>query len=115
MRSTLKSRTFRMVVAGGIAALGGTAAAAIPASGVATVAAMRLIPASAGHIVAGGLTFPPTTAYCQANLGINCYQPFQMQKAYDLAGAAVRPGHHGQGPHDRHRRRFRIAHHPVRP
>jgi subtilase family serine protease len=75
-----------MVVAGGIAALGGTAAVAIPVSGVApTVAAMRLIPASAGHIVAGGLTFPPTTAYCQANLGINCYQPFQMQKAYDLA------------------------------
>ena len=34
------------------------------------------------------LDFPPDTAYCQANLGISCYQPAQYQKAYNL-GAAV--------------------------
>ena len=28
---------------------------------------------------------PPTTAECQAFFGINCYQPFQIQKAYDMA------------------------------
>jgi subtilase family serine protease len=75
-----------MVAAGGIAALGGAAAVAVPASGVApAVAAMRLVPDSAGHVLAKQLSFPPTTAFCQANFGINCYQPFQMQKAYDLA------------------------------
>jgi len=85
MRVTIRSRVLRTVVAGGIAALGGVAVT-VPASGVApAVAAMRLIPASAGHVLGGQLTFPPTTAYCQANLRINCYQPFQMQKAYDLA------------------------------
>jgi subtilase family serine protease len=31
-----------------------------------------------------GLTFPPTTSFCLANIGIHCYQPFQLQKAYDL-------------------------------
>jgi subtilase family serine protease len=76
-----------LVIAGGIAALGGTAAVAVPASGAApAVAAMRLIPDSAGHLLfSGKFTQPPTTAYRQANFGIKCYQPFQMQKAYDLA------------------------------
>lgn len=31
------------------------------------------------------LTFPPTTAFCLANLGRHCYQPFQLVQAYDLA------------------------------
>ena len=30
------------------------------------------------------LAFPPTTSFCLQNLGIHCYQPFQLQKAYDL-------------------------------
>ncbi|MBV8187713.1 MAG: protease, partial [Alphaproteobacteria bacterium] len=30
------------------------------------------------------LTFPPTTAYCLANYGLHCYQPFQLEKAYNL-------------------------------
>jgi subtilase family serine protease len=30
------------------------------------------------------LTFPPTTAYCLANFGLHCYQPFQLEKAYNL-------------------------------
>jgi len=29
------------------------------------------------------LTFPPTTAYCLANCGLHCYQPFQLEKAYN--------------------------------
>jgi subtilase family serine protease len=31
-----------------------------------------------------GLSFPPTTSYCLANLGIHCYQPAQLTKAYNL-------------------------------
>ncbi|MGZ4463376.1 MAG: S53 family peptidase [Gaiellaceae bacterium] len=31
------------------------------------------------------LSFPPDTNYCLANFGIRCYQPAQVQKAYDLA------------------------------
>jgi subtilase family serine protease len=34
------------------------------------------------HIPA--LSFPPTTSYCLANLGIHCYQPGQLAKAYNL-------------------------------
>jgi subtilase family serine protease len=31
------------------------------------------------------LATPPTTAFCLANIGIHCYQPFQLTKAYNLA------------------------------
>ena len=86
MRATLRSRTLRLVTAAGIAALGGTAAVAVPASGVApAVASIRVVPDSAGHILGGSFTSPPTTADCQAHYGFNCYEPFQLQKAYDLA------------------------------
>ena len=27
---------------------------------------------------------PPTTADCEADMGIACYQPFQLQQAYDM-------------------------------
>jgi subtilase family serine protease len=40
------------------------------------------------HIELGAiptLSFPPTTAYCLANFGLHCYQPFQFEKAYNLA------------------------------
>ena len=30
------------------------------------------------------LTFPPTTAYCLAHYGLHCYQPFQLENAYNL-------------------------------
>ena len=86
MRATLRSRTLRLATAAGIAALGGAAAVAVPASGAApAVASIRVVPDSAGHILGAQLTFPPTTAYCRAMIGISCYQPFQLQKAYNLA------------------------------
>ncbi len=31
------------------------------------------------------LTFPPTTSYCLAHFGLHCYQPSQLEKAYNLA------------------------------
>jgi subtilase family serine protease len=30
------------------------------------------------------LTFPPSTSYCLANFGYHCYQPAQLEKAYNL-------------------------------
>src|ERR1700754_91509 len=32
------------------------------------------------------LPTPPTTALCQTQLGINCYNPAQLAKAYNLNG-----------------------------
>ena len=68
------------VLATTLAGAGGPATAAV-AQHVATVP----IPASAGHILAGSLAFPPTTAFCEANLGIACYSPNQIRTAYDVA------------------------------
>jgi subtilase family serine protease len=67
------------------------AAAAAPAAEVAPV------PFAIGHYVVGGhMTQPPTTAQCEANYGIACYQAFQIQRAYNLAPLFAR-GIEGQG------------------
>ncbi len=44
-------------------------------------------PAVTGHISKPmqRTSAPPTTADCQAQFGVNCYQPFQLQQAYNLA------------------------------
>jgi len=92
-------RFFRArILAGGvamsaIAALGaGSAAVAqVPAS------AVQVVPFATGHILAAGrMSQPPTTAQCEADFGIACYQAFQLQKAYDLAPLFSR-GVEGQG------------------
>ena len=36
------------------------------------------------HVDAVGLVNPPDTAFCQQKLGISCYRPAQIQKAYNL-------------------------------
>jgi len=72
-----------------IAALAAGSAAAAPAvtAGAAPVAAaVQVVPFSTGHILAAGkMSQPPTTAECEADFGIACYQPFQLQRAYNLA------------------------------
>jgi subtilase family serine protease len=69
------------LAAGSAAAAPVTAAAAAPAA-----AAVQVVPFSTGHILAAGkMSQPPTTAECEADFGIACYQPFQLQRAYDLA------------------------------
>lgn len=74
--------------AAAVAALGVVAAAgsttAVASSGRAQVARVAPIPAVTGHVALGTLSFPPDTAYCQANLGINCYSPLQYHQAYDV-------------------------------
>jgi subtilase family serine protease len=60
-------------------------AAAVPL-GAAHVAMVRPVPFAAGHINAAELKDPPTTAICQALLGISCYRPSQLRAAYNLDG-----------------------------
>jgi len=67
------------------AAFGGLAGVSMPA---AAVAAVQVAPFADGNViplVAGKMAQPPTTAQCEADYGIACYQPFQLQRAYDLA------------------------------
>ncbi|MGN6608659.1 MAG: S53 family peptidase [Jatrophihabitans sp.] len=65
-------------------AAGTTATASATAAGGRSAHTVRPVPAATGHVLAANLTFPPDTAYCQANLGISCYSPLQYQQAYDL-------------------------------
>jgi subtilase family serine protease len=81
-----------------IAAFGGLAGLAMPAV---AVAAVQVVPFSIGHVIpiakgAAKLSAPPTTAQCEKEYGIACYQPFQLQKAYDLA-PLFSQGIEGQG------------------
>ena len=73
-----------------VAALGAGSAAvastAVAAGAPVTAAAVQVVPFSTGHILAAGkVSQPPTTAECETNFGIACYQPFQLQRAYHLA------------------------------
>jgi subtilase family serine protease len=63
-----------------LVAIMGTVAVGAMAGATASVAEpMHILPV-------GGRTFevPPTTAFCQQNFGINCYQPAQLAAAYGL-------------------------------
>jgi subtilase family serine protease len=86
-----------------MAALGGLAGLSMPAvaaaaTAPAAAATVQPVPLAAGHVirVAGKMAQPPTTAYCEAHYGIACYQPFQLQRAYNLAPLFDR-GIEGQG------------------
>jgi len=71
-----------------IAALAAGGAAAVPMAAAAAPAAAAIMPVpfSTGHILAAGhMAQPPTTAQCEATYKIACYQPFQLQRAYNLA------------------------------
>jgi subtilase family serine protease len=67
-----------------VAALAAGSAAAVPA--VSAASAVQVAPFAAGHVLAAGkMSQPPTTAQCEKQFGIACYQAFQLQKAYNLA------------------------------
>ena len=71
------------------AAFGGLAGLTIPAAAAAApaAAAVQPVPLATGPVIkmAGNMSQPPTTAYCEAHYHIACYQPFQLQRAYNLA------------------------------
>jgi subtilase family serine protease len=84
-----------------IAALGMGGGSAAPLSAAviapAAAAAVQVVPFATGHIVAAGhMLQPPTTAECESDFGIACYQPFQLQRAYNLA-PLFSQGIEGQG------------------
>ena len=85
-----------VITAVAVIGLGGapvsTGAAAAPSA-----TAVQVVPFATGHVVAAGkLAQPPTTAQCETDYGIGCYQPFQLQRAYDLSPLFAR-GVEGQG------------------
>jgi len=87
------SHRVRAAAIGAIASLGFAAPSAAP---VVASAAFHPVPAVTGHVEVAGLDFPPTTAFCRQNLHIACYQPFQLQRAYDL-GPLFKRGIDGRG------------------
>jgi subtilase family serine protease len=76
-----------------IAAFGGLAGLSMP---TVAVAAIQPVPFAIGHVLAGKMSTPPTTAYCEAHYHVACYQAFQLQRAYDLA-PLFSSGTEGQG------------------
>jgi subtilase family serine protease len=100
MRGSRALILVRGAVVTAIAALGAASAAVAPVSVAAAApaaAAVHVVPFATGHIVAAGhMSQPPTTAQCETDFGIACYQPFQLQQAYDLAPLFSR-GIEGQG------------------
>jgi len=75
-------RRFRTLVAAAVSTLAFAAVAPSPA--LAPAISVHPLPTIGGQVLADLLT-PPTTASCRASFGIACYQPFQLQQAYDLA------------------------------
>jgi subtilase family serine protease len=76
-------RPLRFVTAGLVTALT-VVIASPPAAARASAAAVHPIPMSGAQVLAQSLT-PLSDADCLALAGIHCYQPFQLQKAYDVA------------------------------
>ena len=61
-----------------------TAATSTAAQSPAHAAAVKPIPASAGHIDARTLVSPLPTSQCLTQLGIHCYSPLQYRAAFNL-------------------------------
>lgn len=83
----MAKRPLRWLSAATIAAVGAvslvaaTTAGSVAAAGPGTVAPHPFIN---DPINGKTLSTPPTTAFCLQNLGIHCYQPFQLEQAYNL-------------------------------
>jgi subtilase family serine protease len=65
----------------GVAGVTGSAVAAVAGAPAASLAAGYRFPAGHGFAAAVG---PPTSAECVTDLGIACYSPLQVERAYDL-------------------------------
>jgi subtilase family serine protease len=84
-------------VAPALAVLAALAVPTVLAQSATSVAGVQPVPFAAGHIVAAGeMAAPPTTAQCEAQFGIACYQAFQLQRAYNL-GPLFSSGIDGKG------------------
>ena len=84
---TFVSDTRRLGRPGLLALVIAFAAAVLLAGGAAAGKKHALVAPAPFHRVPAGvkaLSFPPDTNYCLTNFGIHCYQPAQLQKAYDV-------------------------------
>lgn len=93
MRRIRVKRLFSGAAVTALAALGTGGAAAAPVA----AQAVQVTPFAIGHVFkVGHLAQPPTTAQCEKNFGIACYQAHQIQTAYNLAPLFAK-GDQGQG------------------
>jgi subtilase family serine protease len=81
----LRSRRFT----GLIGAISATLAVSLCGAGAATAAPLH-------EFLGVGSKQPPNDAFCEANYGIACYQPYQVQQAYDMK-PLYRAGLNGRG------------------
>ena len=81
----LRSKCFARL----IGTIGATLAVSLFAAGAATAAPLVI---NLGHTSKQ----VPNEAYCEANFGIACYQPYQIQQAYDM-NPLYRAGLTGRG------------------
>jgi subtilase family serine protease len=73
-----------VVAAGAMSLMAATAASSV-ATSAAAPGSVAPHPFISDPINGKTLATPPTTSFCLANLGLHCYQPAQLVKAYDLA------------------------------
>jgi subtilase family serine protease len=84
----MAKRPLRWLTAATVAAVGAVSLVAATAAGTAASAAPGTVAAPHPYInlpINGKtLATPPTTAFCLQNLGIHCYNPAQLDQAYNL-------------------------------
>jgi subtilase family serine protease len=92
-------RTSR-IMATAVTSLSIAAVSAVPAGGTGVAAIASASPAIVlrpGAVHAHGVSkSPPTTVFCEQNFKISCYEPAQIQRAYNL-GPLLRRGIDGRG------------------
>jgi subtilase family serine protease len=75
---------FLAAAAAGTGALAPAVRGARPAGASAPAGNVVTVRPGAVHVLAGALAAPPSTAFCERQYRIACYQPAQLQRAYNL-------------------------------
>jgi subtilase family serine protease len=73
-----------VVAAGALSVVAATTVGSVAASSAPAPHSVAPVPFHNDPIDGKTLATPPDTAFCLANLGIHCYQPAQLSKAYNL-------------------------------
>jgi subtilase family serine protease len=75
-----------VVAAGALSVVAATGVGSVAATSAPAPHTVAPVPFHHDLIEGRTLSFPPTTDYCLTNLGLHCYQPAQLSKAYNLDG-----------------------------
>jgi subtilase family serine protease len=73
-----------VVAAGALSVVAASTVGSVAASSAPAPHSVAPVPFHSDPIAGKTLATPPDTAFCLANLGIHCYQPAQLSKAYNL-------------------------------